>query len=93
MKGRKQMKTVTRSNYVAFVVLILAIGTLTVNGAVNDLFVSVNGTGNNGGGFIYKYTPNGAQSTFAAGLSRPRGVASTSSATCMWQSQRQILVT
>jgi sugar lactone lactonase YvrE len=75
MKGRKQMKTVTRFNHVAFFVLILAIGTLTVNGAVNDLFVSVDGTGDNGGGFIYKYTPNGVQSTFAAGLSRPRGVA------------------
>jgi sugar lactone lactonase YvrE len=75
MKGRKQMKTITKHIYAAFVALTLAIGTPTANASVNDLFVSVDGTGDNGGGFIYKYTPSGAQSTFAAGLSRPRGVA------------------
>jgi hypothetical protein len=72
---KKQMKPMTEFIYAAFVVLTLAISTLSANGAVNDLFVSLNGTGANGGGFIYKYTPNGAQSTFAAGLSQPRGVA------------------
>jgi sugar lactone lactonase YvrE len=50
-------------------------GAATANGAPNDLFASINGTGDNGGGFIYKYTPNGVQSIFASGLSRPRGVA------------------
>src|SRR5499427_2399960 len=53
----------------------LAIGAVTANGAPNDLFVSINGDGNNGGGFIYEYNPGGVQSIFAAGLSRPRGVA------------------
>ena len=39
-----------------------------------DLFASVNGNTQNDGGFIYKYTPAGVQSTFVSGLSRPRGV-------------------
>jgi sugar lactone lactonase YvrE len=51
------------------------IGSVTANGALGDLFVSINGTGDNGGGFIYEYTPSGVQSIFASGLSRPRGVA------------------
>ena len=69
------MKTITKLIYLAFTVLILAIGAVTANGAPNDLFVSINGDGNNGGGFIYKYNPGGVQSIFAAGLSQPRGVA------------------
>jgi sugar lactone lactonase YvrE len=70
-----RMKTITKLIYLAFTVVILAIGAVTANGAPNDLFVSINGDGNNGGGFIYEYNPDGVQSTFAAGLSRPRGVA------------------
>ena len=58
-----------------FAVVSLAMGTLTAHGSSGDVFASVNGTGQNGGGFIYKYTPTGAQSTFASGLSRPRGLA------------------
>src|SRR5262249_30849416 len=73
-KGRT-MKTITKLIYLAFTVVILAIGAVTANGAPNDLFVSINGDGNNGGGFIYKYNPGGVQSIFAAGLSQPRGVA------------------
>jgi sugar lactone lactonase YvrE len=69
------MKTITKLIYGAFAVAILAIGTVTANGALNDLFASVNGDTQNGGGFIYEYTPGGVQSTFAPGLSRPRGVA------------------
>jgi hypothetical protein len=42
-------------------------------GATGDLFASINGDTNNGGGSIYDYTP--LQTTFASGLSRPRGVA------------------
>jgi sugar lactone lactonase YvrE len=75
MKRTKQMKIITKLIYSAFAVVILAIGAVTTNGALNDLFASVNGDTHNGGGFIYKYTPGGVQSTFAAGLSRPRGVA------------------
>src|ERR1700745_3465918 len=69
------MKTITKFIYAAFAVLVLSIGAVTASGAVNDLFVSSNGGGGNGGGFIYQYTPSGVQSTFASGLSRPRGVA------------------
>jgi len=47
----------------------------TANGAPGDLFASINGGPGNGVGFIYKYTPDGVQSTVASGLSRPRGVA------------------
>ena len=56
---------------------VLAVSALTANGAPGDLFASVNGTGANGGGFIYRYSPNGEQNTFASGLSRPRGLALT----------------
>jgi sugar lactone lactonase YvrE len=72
---KKHMKTTTKFIYVAFAAVTLAIGTVTANAALNDLFASVNGTGDNGGGFIYQYTPTGVQSIFASGLSRPRGVA------------------
>jgi hypothetical protein len=67
-----QFKTFIRS---AFAVLTLAIAAVTANGAVNDLFASVNGSGFNGGGFIYNYTSTGVQSIFASTLSEPRGVA------------------
>src|SRR6266496_2604902 len=36
---------------------------------------SVNGNTQNLGGAVFQYTPPGAQSTFAPGLSRPRGLA------------------
>jgi hypothetical protein len=75
MKGNNKMRTITKLIYAAFVAVTLAIGAVAANGAVNDLFASVNGAGNNGGGFIYEYTPAGVQSIFASGLSRPRGVA------------------
>ncbi len=52
-----RMKTITKLIYLAFTVVILAIGAVTANGAPNDLFVSVNGAANNGGGFIYEYNP------------------------------------
>jgi len=45
-------------------------------GATGDLFASINGNGENGGSFIYQYTPTGVQSIFASGLNHPRGVAS-----------------
>ena len=69
------MKTITKLIYTAFALLVLGIGAVTAKGAVNDLFVSINGTGDNGGGSIYKYTSTGVQSVFASGLSQPRGVA------------------
>jgi sugar lactone lactonase YvrE len=69
------MKTTTKLIYTAFTVVSLALGAVTGNGALGDLFASVNGSGDNGGGFIYQFTPTGVQSIFASGLSRPRGVA------------------
>ena len=75
MKENKHMKTITKLIYSAFVVVVLAIGALTAQGALNDLFTTINGTGDNGAGSIYQYTPNGVQSIFASGLSRPRGMA------------------
>jgi sugar lactone lactonase YvrE len=69
------MKTITKFIYAAFAAVTLAIGAITANGAVGDLFASVNGNGMNGGGFILQLTPTGVKSIFASGLSRPRGVA------------------
>jgi len=69
------MKRIRRKLYNTFAVVILAVGGIAANAAPGGLFVSVNGTGGNGGGFIYRYAPNGMQSTFASGLSRPRGLA------------------
>jgi hypothetical protein len=40
-----------------------------------DLFASVNGDTQNSGGAVFKYTLFGRQTTFADGLSRPRGLA------------------
>jgi hypothetical protein len=73
------MKTITKFIYAAVAAVVVAIGSATANGALNDLFVSSNGNGDNGGGFIYQDTSTGAQSTFASGLSRPRGIAIGSS--------------
>jgi len=70
-----RMKTITKLIYLAFTVVILAIGAVTANGVPNDLFVSINGDGNNGDGSIYQYTPTGVQSIFASALSEPRGMA------------------
>ncbi len=69
------MKITTKLICLAFAVISLATGAITANGALNDLFASINGNASNGGGFIYEYTPTGVQSIFASGLSRPRGVA------------------
>jgi sugar lactone lactonase YvrE len=69
------MKTITKLIYTAFAVVTLTIGAVTAQGAVNDLFISINGDGSNGGGSIFEYTPTGVQSLFASELSEPRGMA------------------
>jgi hypothetical protein len=74
MKGTNHMKKISNLTYAALAVVSLAIGAMTAHGAPNNLFVSINGTGDNGGGFIYQYTASGVQSTFASGLSWPCGV-------------------
>jgi hypothetical protein len=72
-RDRKKTRLVRRIIHGAFAAVILAMATPTVNGAPGDLFASINGGPGNGAGFIYRYTPDGAQSLFASGLSRPRG--------------------
>ena len=69
------MKTITKLIYGALAVVSLAINAVTANGALDDLFVSINGDGSNGAGSIFEYTPTGVQSLFASGLSLPRDVA------------------
>jgi len=64
------VKTITKIIYAVFAVVILAVGTFTVHGASGDLFASIEGIGS-----IYQYTPTGVQTTFASGLSHPRGLA------------------
>ena len=56
------MKTITRLVYDAFAIVILVLGTLTANGAPGDVFASINGNDQKGGGFIYRYTADGMQS-------------------------------
>ena len=68
------MKTITNLIYPALTAVLLGISA-SANGALNDLFASIGGNGQNGGDFVYQYTPTGVQSIFASGLSRPGGVA------------------
>jgi hypothetical protein len=69
------MKTITKFIYAGFAVVIAAMGVVTANGALGDLYASIDGNGSNGGGLIYRYMPRGVQSIFGSGLSEPRGVA------------------
>jgi sugar lactone lactonase YvrE len=69
------MRPIAKITCAAFQVVILAIGTLTADSEPGDLFASIDGAPGNGVGSIYKYTPNGLQSTVATGLFRPRGLA------------------
>src|SRR6476660_6972209 len=55
-------------------VLALLLAPITAH-AQNNLYVSINGNGSNSGGSIFEYTLAGTQTTFASGLSRPRGLA------------------
>src|SRR5215472_5691563 len=72
------MKNTMSNNKTRFLSLI-ALATILVPIAVHAqdsyLFASVNGNAQNLGGGIFQYTPPGAQTTFAPGLSRPRGLA------------------
>lgn len=69
------MKALINLIYAALTAVFFGIGAVTANGELGDLFASLTGNGENGGGFIYRYTPSGVQSTIASGLSRPHGVA------------------
>jgi DNA-binding beta-propeller fold protein YncE len=68
-------KTTSRLICAAIAIAFVDMSAVTAKGAPGDLIASVSGDARNGGGFIYEYTPNGVQSTFASGLSRPRGLA------------------
>ena len=72
--NKKHMKTITNVIYPTLTAVLLGISA-SANGALNDLFASIGGNGQNGGDFVYQYTPTGVQSIFASGLSRPGGVA------------------
>jgi hypothetical protein len=52
-----------------------ALAPACLRAASGDLFASINGSGGNGGGFIYQFSSRGTQSIFLSGVSRPRGVA------------------
>ena len=66
------MKTLLRTILTS---LVVAGCVSAVRAADNDLFASINGGSGNGAGFVYQYTPAGAQSTFLSGQNRPRGLA------------------
>jgi hypothetical protein len=62
------------------VVLVLAVSVggwipKSAYAAPGDLFASVNGNHQNGGGSIFQYAPDGTPSTFISNLDRPRGLA------------------
>jgi Gluconolactonase len=72
------MKTITKFIYAAFAVVIVAMGTVTANGAVGDLFASIGGRPNPSAspqGSINEYSSIGIESTFASPLTNPRGMA------------------
>ncbi len=79
------MKTSIKSTPITsslFIIFALACATLCLKAqaiitspSTVDLFASINGTTQNGGGSIQEFTPPGVQSTFASVLSRPRGMA------------------
>jgi len=75
MGEQRHVKTIRRLPYVLLAFAVLAIDASTANRELGDLFASLTGTGVNGGGFLYRYTSNGVQSTFASGVSRPSGLA------------------
>ena len=57
--NKKQVKTITKLAYLSLAIAVLAIDTSTADGELGDLFASLTGTGENGGGSIYRYTPSG----------------------------------
>ena len=57
------------------IVLAAILAPIAVDAQDSYLFAWVNGNAQNLGGGVFQYTPPGAQSAFAPGLSRPRGLA------------------
>jgi len=79
MKPSTKIKTAPRLRLIGFALasfaLVAVAQAIIGQPATVDLFASINGTTQNGGGSILEFTPPGVQSTFASALSRPRGVA------------------
>jgi len=73
------MKNTLFNNKGRFLSILIALAAILAPIAVHAqdsyLFASVNGNAQNIGGAVFQYTPPGAQTTFAPGLSRPRGSA------------------
>jgi len=73
------MKNTMFNNKSRFLSILIALAAMLTPIAVHAqdsyLFASVNGNAQNLGGAIFQYTSPGARTTFAPGLSRPRGLA------------------
>jgi sugar lactone lactonase YvrE len=73
------MKNIMSNNKTRFlsilIVLTAILAPIAVHAQDTYLFASVNGDAQNLGGAVFQYTPPGAQTAFAPGLSRPRGLA------------------
>src|SRR6266480_4011798 len=73
------MKNILSNNKGRFLLILIVLAVILAPIAVHAqdsyLFASVNGNAQNLGGAVFQYTPPGAQTTFAPGLSRPRGLA------------------
>ncbi len=63
------MKTITKFINALFAIATVATSALTANADPGDIFVS-----DRVDGIIYKFTPDGTQSTFAAELNVPQGL-------------------
>ena len=59
--------------FLAFAAFIVA-DNLSAQVVPGNLYASINGTAQNGGGFVNQYTSDAVQSTFLSGLDRPRGI-------------------
>src|SRR6266487_3841126 len=72
----KNILSNNKSRFLSVLVILAAILLpIAVHARDSYLFASVNGNTQNFGGAVFQYTPPGAQTTFAPGLSSPRGLA------------------
>jgi len=70
------MKITIKTAFMAVIISAALLSPIPGYAVPGDLFASINGFRPfDGGGSILQYTPTGTQSTFASGLSRPRGLA------------------
>ena len=84
------MKTMTKIIHIAFAAIIMAMGAVTSNAALGDLFASINGDGSNGGvQFTNTHRLDSKPSSLQAFRSRA-GWRLTISATCLWQIRRSM---